>query len=763
MALHDFHDKADWLAFVGKIREKARKADRRKGEKPQDHPSASFLVENFMSQLNEAPGAAPQGRMSLDTTLTVPHYLPCIRPDYELRPLMISSMALETHHRGSQTLLRVLTPPAWLSMVLAIVEDEEGTGALLQLYNQPEKTKVGDNILQVGDVCIIKEPFFTQFVPDRNHYVLRVDHVSDIIWLQDSDPRIPSKWRKKAESLSETSQDIRLQGNAAVQKGNWAEAERLYTKAILAAKSPEEKQLAYLNRSLTNLRLDRPDKALDDASKGNPDEGPPREKAVFREAQALYSLRKFDSCLEKLVVLVRSNPKNSDAWAEIRRVQQRLREEKTGSYKFNDMYKQAEATPPLIDCATYIGSVGVRDSPGRGKGLFTTKPVKAGELLLCEKAFGYIYASDDSPIGISNTKLMVDEDCDTFYIGGQADLYPQVIQKLYHNHAGSEKFRSLDHGNYNPVNISEVDGAPVVDTFFVSKICKVNGFGAPRTTQAGLATSVRGVLKEDVSAADNSCGVWLLASRINHSCIPNCVRSFIGDMQVIRACVDMEAGTEIHFQYRSPEPNENFEETQKLLLRQWGFTCDCALCRNKKSTPPEIFQKRKQLYGTLMNIPMLTVSASDLAPILLAIDILERTFTVEQDAPPLPHMELWSPYFWLGEALVNKRMSPDGMNILLKALKTVGFIIEANFPGAVDEKTGKKASLEIKRWGVTDHRMVEAFLLMLPACSTLAPELSEAIKGYATLAYRIAYGEDETFSKRYPNFTYEGSTSRREY
>lgn len=35
------------------------------------------------------------------------------------------------------------------------------------------------------------------------------------------------------------------------------------------------------------------------------------------------------------------------------------------------------------------------------------------------------------------------------------------------------------------------------------------------------------------------CGVWVLAARINHSCIGNCSRSFIGDMQIIHATCDL--------------------------------------------------------------------------------------------------------------------------------------------------------------------------------------------------------------------------------
>ena len=53
------------------------------------------------------------------------------------------------------------------------------------------------------------------------------------------------------------------------------------------------------------------------------------------------------------------------------------------------MYRAAKDTPPCLDNATFAGNVEVQASKGRGRGLFTTKDVIAGELLLCEKAFSY--------------------------------------------------------------------------------------------------------------------------------------------------------------------------------------------------------------------------------------------------------------------------------------------------------------------------------------------------------------------------------------
>ncbi len=82
-----------------------------------------------------------------------------------------------------------------------------------------------------------------------------------------------------------------------------------------------------------------------------------------------HSLEKFKLCMEKLRAVVRCNPNNTEAWTEIKRLKQRLSEEETGSYQFDIMYKQAKATPPFVDCATYVGPVAIRVSTRRGNSI----------------------------------------------------------------------------------------------------------------------------------------------------------------------------------------------------------------------------------------------------------------------------------------------------------------------------------------------------------------------------------------------------------
>ena len=241
-----------------------------------------------------------------------------------------------------------------------------------------------------------------------------------------------------------------------------------YTSAIKAAKTPEESYLAHLNRSYANLQLHRPEKALNDAIRGS-DPDSPSEKGLFREARALYNQGHFKASMEKLLALMASYPDNEDAAAEMKRAKERLAEEKNGKYNFGRMYKQAEKTPGIIDCATFSAPVEVRESPGRGRGLFTTKAVSAGQLLLCEKAFVYSYADEKHFSALMNiaTKRAT--------VGGQAGLLTQIVQKLYHGHCQSREFSNLFCGDYAPVSVSEADGTPVVDTYVLSPAAQQTG------------------------------------------------------------------------------------------------------------------------------------------------------------------------------------------------------------------------------------------------------------------------------------------------
>lgn len=218
-----------YALHMQRIREKATRAANRKGEQPRDHPPPWLLIDDFLSAVEASNPELPQSQMHV-TCLQVPApYAPCTLPAADLKSITISEMKLETRHRGHKIVVRVLTPPAYEMAVMAVVEDEEGTAVILQLYHQPAEAVVPkDNILPKGGFVLIKEPFF-KAVDTGSSYRIQADHVSDVIFLDDASDLIPKKWRKRKEVsiLSRPSREIRLQGNKAVEKKEWATAERL--------------------------------------------------------------------------------------------------------------------------------------------------------------------------------------------------------------------------------------------------------------------------------------------------------------------------------------------------------------------------------------------------------------------------------------------------------------------------------------------------------------------------------------------------------
>ncbi|EJP67491.1 TPR domain protein [Beauveria bassiana ARSEF 2860] len=726
----------------------------RNGQLVHDHSSSDSIVASFSAMRASLSEPHATQRTLVSTSLMPLPYPPSDRFIDELRPIYIKQMRLEEHHRGFKVIVRVLTPPIrWNNIILVVAEDVKGTAVTLRLYHDPSVDTISpEGVIKVESVFLIKEPFF-RCAPD-NFYSLRVDHISDIVWLESFGSHVPHVWRTAVPDMS--SETVRMQGNEAVRKGFWAEALRLYTDAGRYAVTPEEAQLAFVNRSLVNLKLNRPEQALLDATKMNAQISP-TEKAVFREIKALYKLGYFERCLERLKYFTEKYPTNTDAQLEMNRVNARLREKINGAFPFASMYKQASQGSPLIDCATFSEPVEVRESPGRGRGLFIVNAVKAGQLLLCEKAFVYKQL-DLISASRSILKAPSDEKCP--FPGGQVGIVAQLKQGLYHNPEHSLPFLQLHRGDYKAVNRQRADGNPVVDSFLVSKIASLNCFTPPRTSLGAMSKA----WKNKESAHDEKddadfIGIWIKASYVNHSCFGNCHRSFIGDMLILRAAADMEPGTELMFDYRQPEHKvsyrppqpkelETYDDVQQSL-KDWGFTCECVLCRARHATPAAQLNRRKLLLKRLRDIlPMQGVMP--LAEGEKLLKEIEDTYTASYSAG-VPRPELLSLCVSMASKYCQQGDLRKSVSLLLQGLSAFGYDIKAVLP-TIDSagSVSPTAQFEIKRWGMADGKVVEALVYLSMAATAIAPSLSRRILWYAQTAYSMVVGEMETFRQSFP-------------
>jgi hypothetical protein len=189
---------------------------------------------------------------------------------------------------------------------------------------------------------------------------------------------------------------------------------------------------------------------------------------LFRAAEALYGLGRYSECCEVIVVLHTNFLENKQASEVLERARNRSLEQKTGTYNFEQLQAKAKKLrPPQLDAATYIGPVEIKQTESKGRGLFVTKAVKAGDLLLCEKAFETAYvtdvAADSNQMG-SKMTILLNTETNQGFMGGQADLLKSIVQKLDRNPSLAAAFKALYHGTYEAATTSTVDGQPIVDT-----------------------------------------------------------------------------------------------------------------------------------------------------------------------------------------------------------------------------------------------------------------------------------------------------------
>ena len=223
-----------------------------------------------------------------------------------------------------------------------------------------------------------------------------------------------------------------------------------------------------MNRSLAYLKLKSFDKALEDAG-GYTVEAKKNEKGLYRMARSMYELGRFKESQTVLTALLAQSPGNGAAIRELRRVEKRIQEQDHGLFDFLAMQKAAaEDTPPCLDVATYVGPVEICETENRGRGLFTTKDVAAGDLLLCEKDFSYSFLGNASTMSVMDGSTLK---------GTKLALIEPMVHKLFRNPSLIPSITALHHGTYKPAEHKIVDGTPIIDTYALSIFCPSGSCG----------------------------------------------------------------------------------------------------------------------------------------------------------------------------------------------------------------------------------------------------------------------------------------------
>ena len=239
-----------------------------------------------------------------------------------------------------------------------------------------------------------------------------------------------------------------------------------YDEALRRVSTEEDALLLLLNRCQARLSSEHYDAALEDAM-AVLEIDTACEKALFRAARAAYSLGSFARCRSYLAELEVLYPGNQAAIKDIERCELRIREQ-SGDFDFASMLDEAitKQPSPRLDRAAYIGPIEVRKCAieSHGRGLFTTKAVKAGELLLCEKAFAAAFPPNDC-VARAETDLPEEAKADgsTWRKKLRAELALTTFFKLSRNPSVVSAFADLYPGPDANEEIDENTNLPEVD------------------------------------------------------------------------------------------------------------------------------------------------------------------------------------------------------------------------------------------------------------------------------------------------------------
>ena len=182
----------------------------------------------------------------------------------------------------------------------------------------------------------------------------------------------------------------------------------------------------------------------------------------------MYGLRRFKESADQLKKMVKLYPKNQEAVRDLQHCLARMREE-AGQFDFAAMLDEAISKFPSPDMnrADYTGPIEVRQCAIKscGRGVFATKNIKAGDLLLVEKSFCAVFPEMDEATGTydQTTALLSNKTLPEL----RADIATGVFVKLHRNRSLAPAFADLYPGPDANEELDD-DGKNMVDEYVVN-------------------------------------------------------------------------------------------------------------------------------------------------------------------------------------------------------------------------------------------------------------------------------------------------------
>lgn len=253
----------------------------------------------------------------------------------------------------------------------------------------------------------------------------------------------------------------------------------------------------------------------------------------------------------------------------------------------------------------------IRQSSDRGIGMFAMKDLRTGELICSE------------PILLESEKTT------------PIEIYAQYHQLCEGGSYGARQYRGLSHVGHLPPLPSGTKVPDLDDEIRQNQVTRLDAYlnsleRANKRRVPPFTYMIRDTASRVVAIFENNCfrirnkndtaeawAVFMKASRLNHSCVPNCYASW--NKSLVNLCVyairEITKGEELTIAYDTEEHFfDCFEERHSRLQMKYGFNCSCTACALLKATTGEFSDnewKRKWIADRTKRITELTAAGRE--------------------------------------------------------------------------------------------------------------------------------------------------------
>ncbi|WVQ81853.1 hypothetical protein IAT38_003980 [Cryptococcus sp. DSM 104549] len=522
----------------------------------------------------------------------------------ELEKMSIKDLTCPRRHGGRVLFGRVISKPVTGIGITFHIEDS--TGLVLPIHLEfpnpvprhgPDHNRtINDKIYPIDTILAIKEPVLRYGM--KGGYMLAVDVPTDIVELPPSSPLLEGmSWAiPSIGKVVATWENYKEDGNKELKNGNPIIAIRRYTIALRDAEvlsDPYKCFILLLNRSQANLELRLYGAAYRDASKARklvdqfslPITPMQRSRIAWRLASAAYGLRLYDKAAELAEECGAMPELEKTLPILLEKIAARKVERNEGRFDWLAMLEAVhESGTPSLDVADFTGPVEVRATAEGGWGLFVTRDVKRGELLLVSKAvvcgwsahlhkLAYSIIDQESKNVVPHMTAfaverlvgkLVDDRSLAKVLDGLPTLKNPIPAQIptFTNLSDAERIRELESATLCQVDREKILDVLERNTFKLAVLHLLDD--ASRKSPHGIQAE-----------ADGLFGLPMVAKRVCWG--GNITRNAFGDVLVIRAAQSLSKDTELLL----PEPPSDAMD-RPARLPSLLDTSGCPLCEADK-------------------------------------------------------------------------------------------------------------------------------------------------------------------------------------